>query len=185
LAAADQRQQQLVQTHQEEMAQLKQKNESERGSEKQQRELTKQAQKELQQRFEFVQSLFDPGEARVFLQRQNVIIAAQGFNFPPGQSEIDAVNFPLLNKIVQSIKKFPDSKISVEGHTDSTGNAGLNMKLSEERAKKVAGFLVDIGEIDAARVTSQGFGKERPVASNETKEGRSANRRVEIQILDN
>jgi outer membrane protein OmpA-like peptidoglycan-associated protein len=50
---------------------------------------------------------------------------------------------------------------------------------------KVAAFLVDVGGIDATRVSSQGFGKERPVASNETKEGRAANRRVEIQILNN
>jgi outer membrane protein OmpA-like peptidoglycan-associated protein len=56
--------------------------------------------------------------------------------------------------------------------------------LSEDRAMKVAAFLVDVGEIDATRVSSQGFGKERPVASNETKEGRAANRRVEIQILN-
>jgi len=173
------------QRHQEEMAQLQQKYESELGSEKQQQALTKQQQKELQARFEFVQSLFDPAEAKVFLQRKNVIIAAQGFAFPPGESEIDAVNFPLLNKIVQSIKKFPDSTVSVEGHTDSTGNAEMNMKLSKERAMKVAAFLVDVGGIDATRVSSQGFGKERPVASNETKEGRAANRRVEIQILNN
>ena len=131
-----------------------------------------------------MQSLFDPAEARVFLQRQNVIIAAQGFAFPPGESEIDAVNFPLLNKIVQSIKKFPDSSVRVEGHTDSTGNAEMNMNLSKERARKVAAFLVDVGEIDASRVSSQGYGKERPVASNETKDGRAANRRVEIQIIN-
>jgi len=174
LLLAEQRQQELTQ-----------KFESELGSEKKQQELTRQQQKELQERFEFVQSLFDPAEARVFLQRQNVIIAAQGFYFPPGQSEIDAVNFPLLNKIVQSIKKFPDSRVSVEGHTDSTGNPELNMELSEARANKVANFLVEIGEIDATRVSSQGFGEERPVASNETKEGRTANRRVEIQILNN
>ncbi len=185
LMLAEQKQQQLTQTHQERLAQLQQKFESEIGSEIKQQEQRKQQQKDLQARFEFVQSLFDPAEARVFLQRQNVIIAAQGFAFPPGESEIDAVNFPLLNKVVQSIRKFPDSRVSVEGHTDSTGSAELNMKLSKERAMKVAAFLVDVGEIDATRVSSEGFGKERPVASNETKEGRAANRRVEIQIINN
>lgn len=184
LKLAEEKQQQLIQMHQDEIALLRQKYESELGSAKKQQELTKQQQKELKERFEFVQSLFDPAEARIFLQRQNVIIAAQGFYFPSGQSEIDAVNFPLLNKIVQSIKKFPSSKVRVEGHTDSTGNAEVNMNLSEERAGKVADFLVEIGEIDAARVSSQGFGEERPVASNETKEGRTANRRVEIQIIN-
>jgi outer membrane protein OmpA-like peptidoglycan-associated protein len=185
LDVEQQKQQQLIQMHQEEMAQLQQKYESQLGSEKQQQELTARQQKELQERFEFVQSLFDPAEARVFRQRNNVIIAAQGFAFPPGESEINAVNFPLLNKIVQSINKFPDSIIRVEGHTDSTGSAELNLALSKERASKVADFLVEVGEIDATRVTSEGFGKERPVASNETKEGRAANRRVEVQIINN
>jgi len=185
LIAEQQKQLQLTQQHQEEMAQLQQKYESELGSEKQQRELTKRQQKELQERFEFVQLLFNPDEARVFRQRDNVIIAAQGFAFPPGESEIEAVNFPLLNKIVQSIKKFPDSTIRVEGHTDSTGSAELNLALSKDRASKVANFLIEVGEIDADRVSSQGFGKEQPVASNETKEGRAANRRVEIQIINN
>jgi outer membrane protein OmpA-like peptidoglycan-associated protein len=167
------------------LAQEQQKLESQMGSEKKQMELSQQQQQESQARFEFVQSLFDPAEARVFTQRQNVIIAAQGFYFPPGKSEIDAVNFPLLNKIVQAIKKFPDSRISVEGHTDSTGSSELNMKLSEERAAKVAAFLVEVGGVDATRISSQGFGEERPVASNETKEGRTINRRIEIQIINN
>ena len=173
------------QKYQDELAQLKQKYESELGSEKKQQELTSRQQKELQERFEFVQSLFDPAEARVFRQRNNVIIAAHGFAFPPGESEIDAVNFPLLNKIVQAIKKFPDSTVRVEGHTDSTGSAELNMALSKDRASKVADFLVEIGEIDGSRVSSEGYGKERPVASNETKDGRAANRRIEVQIVNN
>ncbi len=183
--AAEDKLHQLSLQHQEELARLQQQYEGEIGSEKKQRELSQQQQREIQQRFEFVQSLFDPAEASVFLQRQNVIIAAHGFSFPPGQSQLNDDNFPLLNKIVQSIGKFPKSAISVQGHTDSTGSTELNQKLSEERAAVVAKFLINIGGIDSARITAQGFGKERPLASNETKEGRAANRRVEIQILNN
>ena len=76
-----------------EMTQQQQKLEGQMGSEKQQMAASQQLQQENQARFEFVQSLFDPAEARVFTQRQNVIIAAQGFYFPSGKSEIDTVNF--------------------------------------------------------------------------------------------
>ena len=77
---------------------------------------------------------------------------------------------------------FPDSKIRVSGHTDSTGSDAVNMKLSEERAGKVAKFLTEVGGIAADRITVNGYGESRPVASNETADGRAANRRVEILI---
>jgi OOP family OmpA-OmpF porin len=60
----------------------------------------------------------------------------------------------------------------------------VNLALSQERARKVARFLVDVGGVEARRVTAQGFGETRPVASNDTKEGRAANRRVEILIIN-
>ncbi len=77
---------------------------------------------------------------------------------------------------------FPDSKVIVSGHTDNVGSDALNQKLSEERAAKVAQFLVDVGGVPGGRVQSTGKGKNRPVASNESAEGRAANRRVEILI---
>lgn len=143
---------------------------------------TSQRQREEQERFETVQALFDPAEANVYRQRQNVLISAHGFRFPSGGSEIEAENFPLLNKIVQAIAVFPDSRIRVSGHTDSTGSAEVNQSLSEQRAAKVSKFLVEVGGVSPSRISWYGYGKERPVASNETAEGRAANRRVEILI---
>jgi len=137
------------------------------------------------EKFDRVQALFSPEEAAVYLQRGNVLIAAQGFWFPPGQSEIDAVNFPLLNKIVRAIGEFPASHIEVMGHTDATGDAELNRTLSKLRADKVARFLVDVGGVQPQRVMAEGYGEERPVASNDTVEGRAANRRVEVLIVNN
>ena len=72
----------------------------------------------------------------------------------------------------------------MSGHTDSRGSDALNQRLSSERAEKVARFLVDVGDLSKQRVTSRGYGETRPLASNETQEGRTANRRVEILIIN-
>jgi outer membrane protein OmpA-like peptidoglycan-associated protein len=140
--------------------------------------------RETQERFDRIQALFSPKEADVFRQRQNVLIAAHGFWFPSGQSEIEAVNFPLLTKIVKAIREFPGARVGVMGHTDAAGDDALNKSLSQARADKVAKFLVDVGGMDPDRVQSNGFGEERPVATNDTPEGRAANRRVEVLILN-
>lgn len=131
---------------------------------------------------ETVQSMFMPSEANVYQQRQNVLISAHGFRFPSGSSEIGPENFALMNKIVQAVKTFPNSNIEISGHTDSTGGAEVNKTLSQQRADHVAKFLTEVGGISASRIIATGYGKERPVASNETAEGRAANRRVEILI---
>jgi outer membrane protein OmpA-like peptidoglycan-associated protein len=131
-----------------------------------------------------VQSLFTPAEATVYQQRRNVLISAQGFRFPPGGSEIGTENFALMNKIIQAVNTFPESHIEISGHTDSTGSAEVNKKLSQARAESVAKFLVDVGNIQASRIMVTGYGAEKPVASNATPEGRAANRRVEI-LIDN
>ncbi len=152
-------------------------------AEKQKKELAEKDRAE-QQKFETVQALFTAKEANVYRQRQNVLISAHGFQFPSGQSEIQADNFPLMNKIVEAIKIFPNSQIEVMGHTDSLGNDATNQKLSEARAEKVAKFLKEVGSIDESRITVSGFGEAKPVSSNETKEGRAENRRVEIRIVN-
>jgi OOP family OmpA-OmpF porin len=131
-----------------------------------------------------VQSLFTPAEANVYQQRQNVLISVHGFRFPTGGSAIGTENFALMNKIIQAVRIFPDSHIQVSGHTDSTGGAAVNRNLSRERADNVAKFLIDVGGIEASRIMVEGYGEDRPVASNETAEGRAANRRVEI-LIDN
>jgi outer membrane protein OmpA-like peptidoglycan-associated protein len=138
----------------------------------------------VKKQFETVQAMFTPEEAKVYLQRQNVLISAQGFQFPSGVSEIQTDNFPLMNKIIRAIKLFPDSRIEVSGHTDSTGADNVNKTLSQARAEKVSKFLTDVGEISANRITAVGYGESRPLATNKTAEGRAENRRVEIKIIN-
>jgi len=144
----------------------------------------KEKQRAEQQKFEAVQALFNETEANVYRQRTNVLISAHGFQFPSGQSEIQANNFPLMNKIIRAIKTFPNAYIEVSGHTDSMGDDASNQLLSESRAAKVAKFLNEVGEIPSSRIMSKGFGETRPVASNENREGRAENRRVEIKIVN-
>ncbi|HID29617.1 MAG TPA: OmpA family protein [Desulfobacterales bacterium] len=140
--------------------------------------------REAARRFEYVQSLFSPEEAEVFRKGNNVLISAAGFYFPVGGNIILPQNFGLLNKIVNSIQQFPNSLVEVSGHTDSIGSIELNLRLSKERADNVSKFLKEVGNIKASRISAEGYGKEKPVASNETEEGRARNRRIDVLLIN-
>lgn len=137
-----------------------------------------------QQTLGFIQGLFNSDEANVYREKDNILIRAHGFYFASGQSEIDSRNFSLLQKIASAIAQYPSAKIIVTGHTDAMGNDAKNLTLSKMRANKVMKFLNEIGRISLERLSSEGLGEEKPVASNEEKEGRTANRRVEILIVN-
>lgn len=76
----------------------------------------------------------------------------------------------------------PGLKIEIAGHTDSTGTREFNQKLSEDRAESLASWLIQNG-ISSTRITTVGYGESRPVADNETEDGRRKNRRTEIKIM--
>jgi OmpA-OmpF porin, OOP family len=100
-------------------------------------------------------------------------------NFDSGKSTIKKESMPVVEQIIEMMKLAPDIKISVEGHTDSDGSNESNLKLSEARAKAVVEAITK-GGIDAARLSSAGFGEEKPIADNSTAEGKAKNRRVEL-----
>lgn len=89
-----------------------------------------------------------------------------------------------LDKLVDILKKYPDTDITVIGHTDSIGSDSYNQTLSEQRATSAKNYLMQQG-ISSARLSAVGKGETDPVASNETDEGRSLNRRVEFVIVAN
>ena len=89
--------------------------------------------------------------------------------------------FPDLNRIVAWFQKYPDAHAVIEGHTDSTASAAYNQALSERRAQAVYIYLISHG-VAADRLTWIGYGLTRPVAPNDTPEGRQRNRRVEIHV---
>ena len=89
-----------------------------------------------------------------------------------------------LREMADVFDKYPNTTISVQGHTDSIGNASYNQRLSERRASSVARYLETIG-VRSGRVETIGYGESRPKASNSTSSGRQQNRRVEIHIRAN
>ena len=88
-----------------------------------------------------------------------------------------------LNKLVVLLEDRPQARLVVDGHTDATGPAAFNQTLSEKRAQSVKAHLVSRG-MQANRIRTNGYGQTRPIASNDTPEGRLKNRRVEITIVD-
>jgi outer membrane protein OmpA-like peptidoglycan-associated protein len=105
-----------------------------------------------------------------------------GITFDVGKSTIKPESMGEINRIVQLMNENPDLKFSVEGHTDSTGNAASNQTLSDARSAAVVAKLVELG-IAADRLTSAGKGQNSPIADNSTDEGRAKNRRVEFVKL--
>ena len=86
-----------------------------------------------------------------------------------------------LQALAANLQRYPDTNVTVIGHTDNTGSAGFNFELSNRRAGTVAGILVDAG-VAGPRITAIGRGEDAPVASNLTPEGQAKNRRVEVII---
>ncbi|MBD3810556.1 MAG: OmpA family protein, partial [Sulfuricurvum sp.] len=91
---------------------------------------------------------------------------------------------PVLDDIANVMVKYPETKIEVQGHTDSIGDNNTNLSLSQLRAQSVTSYLTAKG-VDSNRIRSVGFGETMPIASNDTAEGREKNRRVEIKIIPN
>lgn len=89
-----------------------------------------------------------------------------------------------LADLARVLKDYPDTNLVIEGHTDSSGSAAHNKKLSEQRAQSVIEVLIADG-VDAARLTHKGWGEDKPLQSNATAEGRTQNRRVEVHIAPN
>ena len=102
-----------------------------------------------------------------------------GITFDVGKSTIKPESMGEINRIVQLMTENPDLKFSVEGHTDSTGNATSNQTLSEQRSQAIVAKLVELG-IAQDRLTAVGKGQNSPIADNNTDEGRAKNRRVEF-----
>ena len=99
--------------------------------------------------------------------------------FDINSAEIKSEAYPMLDEAILILEKNPEMKVEIDGHTDNTGSAAYNMNLSERRAKSVMKYFVDKG-VEAERLTTKGFGLTKPAASNDTKEGRTKNRRVEL-----
>jgi outer membrane protein OmpA-like peptidoglycan-associated protein len=140
------------------------------------------AQEKIRQQFDSVEKTFTREEAQVLRDGNDVIIRLVGLTFDVGKSNIKPEHFGLLTKVQNAINTFPECNISVEGHTDSHGSDALNLRLSQERADAVKAYLLANMSIDPSRMEAVGYGESKPIANNETAEGRAKNRRIDIVI---
>lgn len=107
----------------------------------------------------------------------------KGVTFKTGGTELTDNAKNVLDGVAEELKKFPEIKAEVQGHTDSTGNEAFNLSLSQKRAQAVMDYLVSQG-VPAAQLTAKGYGQSAPIADNKTADGRQKNRRVEMKWLD-
>ncbi len=105
-----------------------------------------------------------------------------GINFAYNSANVEPQFRATLDRVASVLADYDQTYIDVYGHTDSTGSDSYNQGLSERRAVSVADYLSGHG-VQSARIATRGFGETQPIASNETEEGRAANRRVEIKIV--
>lgn len=105
-------------------------------------------------------------------------IVLQGIQFDTAKAVIKPESFPELDRVVEYMTHKKSVRIEVSGHTDNVGNPRTNKTLSEKRAQAVRDYLISKG-VDGGRIKAAGYGDEKPIAPNDTEEGRSRNRRIE------
>ncbi len=105
-----------------------------------------------------------------------------GLTFASGSSDIEPEHGELLEKVSRAAGVFPRSQLIIEGHTDSYGNDDTNMSLSRSRAEAVSEYLSAELDIEPFRISAVGYGETRPIANNETPQGRARNRRIDVRI---
>ena len=106
----------------------------------------------------------------------------KGINFRRNSADLKATSFPLLKQAVAVFKEYPALRVEISGHTSNEGRREFNMKLSRKRAEAVKDYLVSTG-IDEKRIGTVGYGPDKPIADNDTKDGQEKNRRIEFRLL--
>ncbi len=109
------------------------------------------------------------------------LLGAEKIRFQSGKAGISPLSYKLLDRLADTAAKCPAARIQVEGHTDSSGEREMNMTLSRSRASAVVDYLKRKG-VAAGRLTSEGFGPDRPLADNKKPAGREQNRRTEFKV---
>lgn len=122
--------------------------------------------------------IHEPGEEGIVVNFSSKVL------FAFDKSDLTSASKTTVQDLATILNKYPDTNVTIQGHTDSKGSEAYNQTLSEKRAGTVAQFLKDQGVV-ASRITSVGFGESQPVASNDTEEGRTENRRVAFVIVPN
>jgi outer membrane protein OmpA-like peptidoglycan-associated protein len=124
----------------------------------------------------------DEEGCQVLFEQARKSLILEGVNFATGKAELTPESQAILDGVAESLVANEEIKVQVGGHTDNTGSAAVNKRLSAARANAVREYLISKG-VAADRLTAAGFGPSKPIASNKTAEGRAQNRRVELTKL--
>lgn len=116
--------------------------------------------------------------------RREQTIQLRNIQFEYNSYLLKEESFEELEKVAELLRKNPTLKIEMSAHTDDQGSAEYNKRLSEQRGKATAEYLIEDEGISAGRITWKGYGKERPLVPNDSEENRAINRRVEFQIVE-
>jgi outer membrane protein OmpA-like peptidoglycan-associated protein len=120
---------------------------------------------------------------RILFQEQQTTLVLEGVNFETGKADLTQAARAILLTVAQSLVANAEIRVEVGGHTDITGSRGLNMRLSQARAESVQTFLIQNG-VSTDRLQARGYGPDNPIDSNNTRDGRARNRRVELTRLN-
>ena len=122
-------------------------------------------------------------EMKALKTERGIVLTLGDILFESGKATLMPGATDTIDKLVKFLKEYPNRNVLIEGHTDNIGGETYNLGLSQRRANAVKNLLTSKG-ISEARITANGYGESRPIASNKTAAGRQQNRRVEIVILD-
>jgi outer membrane protein OmpA-like peptidoglycan-associated protein len=140
------------------------------------------AEARIRDQFTSIEQIFTREEARVSREENAIVIRLVGLTFGTGSAAVAPTHRPLLEKVQQAAAVFPRAQIVIEGHTDSYGSDETNMRLSQQRAEAVSMYLASELGVPSFRMSAVGYGETRPIANNETAQGRERNRRIDVRI---
>ncbi|OJF77358.1 MAG: hypothetical protein BKP49_02525 [Treponema sp. CETP13] len=126
----------------------------------------------------------DLTEIDVSIDEQGVKIVTNAFLFSPESAELTPDITNQLDELGAILKNYDDHQILIEGHTATFGDMEFVQVLSEQRAQNIADYLISLHDIKKDKTTVVGYGALKPIATNDTAEGRAKNRRVEITIMN-
>jgi outer membrane protein OmpA-like peptidoglycan-associated protein len=139
---------------------------------------------ERDEKLRSAKKMLNPSEGEVLFNSSNdIVLRLSGLSFDVGKSNIKDAHVGLLEKVRQVIEMFPEARLVIEGHTDASGDPSANILLSEKRAFAVMQYLRQSLLISADRIQAIGYGADHPIASNQTADGRSKNRRIDVLIM--
>ncbi len=138
----------------------------------------------IEEKMNTARDIINPTEGEILFNATNdIVLRLSALSFASGTDEITENHVPFLNKVEKVLGMFPDNRLMVEGHTDDLGERSANMMLSEKRAFAVMQYLRRSMSISADRISAVGYGPDKPIGTNTTKEGRAKNRRIDIIIF--